>query len=186
MIPIILLWKVKIKRNTKILLGVSLCISLCMIVVAFVRMSGLRIRGTNIDIQWQMFWSDVETNIAVIMVSITAVRSLLGLKAMKARKKKEHAWYAHCRKLLFRQEQNDLDENQLPYIPRATLTGIRAFIRGNRNSDLMISKSHQLSSRDDMTETEQHIIVSQRISESENVRSPPEASLNHAINASSC
>lgn len=170
MIPVLLLWNVKIKRNPKILLGIFLCLSLCMIIVAMVRISGLRIGGTNIDIQWQIFWHDVEANIAVIMVSVTAVRSLLGLKAVKSREKKERVWYSHCRKLLFREEHENLDGGQLPSIPGATLTGIRTFIRGNRDSNWMISRGHELSSRDDMTEAEQHIKTSQTTSESGIVR----------------
>lgn len=170
MIPVLLLWNVKIKRNPKILLGIFLCLSVCMIIVAIVRISGLRIEDTNIDIQWILFWHNVEANIAVIMVSLTAVRSLLGLKAVKSREKRERAWYLHRRNLLFRQEHENLDGGQLPSIPRATLTGKRAFIRGNRNTNWIISRGHELSSKDDMTEAEQHIKASQTTSESGTVR----------------
>ena len=78
---------------------------------------------------WELFWLDLEAAIAVIMVSVTAFRSLLGIKALKAREKRERS------KLLVRYfkktPQNESDLVQLPSIPGATLTGMRTFIHGN-------------------------------------------------------
>lgn len=62
-----------------------------MIMIAIIRVSGLRIRKSNIDVQWEVFWQDIEATVAVIMVSITAFRSLMGMKALKAREKRQRS-----------------------------------------------------------------------------------------------
>lgn len=85
LIPFILLWKVKIRRQQKIFLGIFLCLSVCMIIIAIVRISGLRIEKAILDIVWELFWQQAEAAVAVIMVSITAFRSLLGIKAQQTR-----------------------------------------------------------------------------------------------------
>lgn len=107
-----------------------------MIMVAIVRVSGLRIQKSNIDVQWDVFWIDVEANVAVIMVSITAFRSLLGIKALKAREKRERSWFSYRRKLLARKfkkvPKDESEIEHLPPIPRATLTGVRTFINSDR------------------------------------------------------
>lgn len=174
MIPILLLWNVKIKRSQKILLGIFLCLSTTMIVIAIVRISGLRIRPRNIDVHWALFWQEIEANIAVIMVSITAVRSLLGLKVLKSREQKAR-WYSDRRNFLMRKankkSESELNDHQLPSVPGATLTGTRTFIRANSGSKMMASRVDAMSASDDRVEMEQRIQVTQKISsESETVR----------------
>lgn len=56
-----------------------------MIIIAIVRISGLRIEKAILDIVWELFWQQAEAAVAVIMVSITAFRSLLGIKAQQTR-----------------------------------------------------------------------------------------------------
>ena len=175
MIPIILLWRVKIKRSQKMLLGVFLCLSICMIVIAIVRISGLQIFQRRIDVHWALFWQEMEATIAVIMVSITAVRSLLGLKVRKSREKRARVW-SDRGKLLFGKakeySESELNDHQLPSIPGATLTGMRTLIRGNSNSKTMASKAYAMGSSDDSADMEQHIKVTQNTSsESEAVSS---------------
>lgn len=109
MIPILLLWKVKIKRTQKKFLGSFLCLSICMIMIAIVRASGLRILHTHFDGQWSVFWLEIEANIAVITVSITAFHLLLGLKALKSREKQEPACYWDRQKLLPRKGTKNLE-----------------------------------------------------------------------------
>ena len=83
------------KRRQKIFLGAFLCLSICMIIIASVRVLGFKIKNTYI-IVWAIFWAQTEAAIAIIMVSATAFKSLLGLKAQKAQKKKggEMYWIA--------------------------------------------------------------------------------------------
>lgn len=136
-IPLVLLWKVKIKRQQKIFVGIFLCLSICMIIIAIVRVSGLH-KNHNIDPVWTVFWHQVEAAVAIITVSITAFRSLLGIKALKSRERKirERSWFSHHqRKLRARYFQKSTQDEptlgQLPSIPAATLTGIRTFINDN-------------------------------------------------------
>ena len=60
-----------------------------MIIIAIVRISGLRIKKTVLNgTVWGLFWHEAEAAVALIMVSITAFRSLLGIKARKALEKR--------------------------------------------------------------------------------------------------
>ena len=107
-----------------------------MIILAIVRVSGIHVRQKdNVDIVWDIFWLQVEAAIAVIMVSITAFRSMLGIKALKAREKRERNWLDSCRpKVLDRyfkkSTPNRSELAELPSIPGATLTGMRTVIHG--------------------------------------------------------
>ena len=166
-IPVILLWNVKIKRSHKLLVGLFLCLSICMIIIAIVRLMGLRLTGNkSIDVLWETFFQQAEASISVITVSLTAFRGLLGKKALKSREKQARAWYSHRRIALLRnrgkRSESEINNGQLPSIPSATLTGIRTFIRGNRYSkdasvDIMTSKHGT-------TEVEYHDKVTQKFS----------------------
>ena len=131
-----MLWKVKIQRQQKIFIGIFLCLSICMIIIAIVRISGFHKNDVN-DSVWVLFWYQVEGAVAIITVSITGFRSLLGIKVSKARerKKRERFWYSQHQKLRARYFQKPTHDEpktgQLPSIPGATLTGIRTFINGN-------------------------------------------------------
>ena len=160
MIPIILLWNVKIKRSQKIFLGTFLCLSICMILIAIVRISGQRLGNSNMDVQWELFFQHVEASVSVITVSLTAFRSMLGLKARKFREEKERSWYLYRRIILLKKgrgtSESELSGDQLPTIPSATLTGMRTFIRDNRDS--------RNGEADVMMEAEHYIEVTQKIS----------------------
>ena len=77
----------------------------------------------------------MEAATAVVMVSITAFQFLLGVKALKAREKRERSWFSHRPKLLAgsfkKTPQHKSEFAQLPSIPGATLTGVRTFIHDN-------------------------------------------------------
>lgn len=99
-----------------------------MIIIAIVRISGVSHKKTAVDIVWELFWLGIEAAVAVIMVSVTAFRSLLGIEAQKAREKRKSKPLIRVFK---KTSQNESDLVQLPSIPGATLTGIRTFINGN-------------------------------------------------------
>jgi hypothetical protein len=78
---------VRIDIRRKIALGIVLCLSTVMIVVAIFRVSLAPVvlpsgRGTT-DTAWLFFWQNIEAATAVIMVSITAFRSMLGQQQRK-------------------------------------------------------------------------------------------------------
>lgn len=111
-----------------------------MIVIAIVRISGF-LKNGQIDPVWILFWHQIEGAVAIIMVSMTAFRSMLGIKALKAseERRRERSWFSHHRKLRFRyfkkSSQDESKSEQLPSIPGATLTGMRTFINGSESWD---------------------------------------------------
>lgn len=106
-----------------------------MIIIASIRMLGFNIKNTYIAV-WGLFWHQTEASIAIIMVSTTAFRSLLGLKAQKAQKKKvaERYWVARRPQLLARYSkkatEDESEYEQLSSIPSASLTGMRTSTDG--------------------------------------------------------
>ena len=117
-----------------------------MIMVALVRISGIRVAmDPKIDVQWEIFWQQMEASISVIMVSITAFRSLLGMRAAQAREKRDRAWFSYRSKLLplNKRKTSEYDKNvdmNLPSVPGATMSGLRTYIRGSHGSSILLSK----------------------------------------------
>ena len=135
--PIILLWKVRINFRQKIGLGISLCLSLVMVVVAIARMSGIKLAGGAVDIVWLVFWQQQECSIAVIMVSVSAFRSLFVANALSNTSPKKAHVTSYWKKRLLQRRSNKNSENSsdtLPQIPRAHLTGMRTMIQEARLS----------------------------------------------------
>lgn len=150
-----------------------------MIIIALVRSSGLRTHKAVLDVQWNIFWNEVEATVATFMVSVTAFRQLLGIKARRRREKRDRSWYSYHRKLLFgnskKRSKNEWDTAQLPSIPGARLTGLRTLIRGGQDSKsttLMTGEDHRMIlSHDELGGEEQNIQITQEVSvESEAVR----------------
>lgn len=68
------------KPRQQLGLGIFLCLSVTMTVIAIIRIGGYRFKGIglggSIDSTWAFFWLYLEACVAVIMASITAFRSL--------------------------------------------------------------------------------------------------------------
>lgn len=93
-----------------------------------------------------MFWRVNEASVAVIVVSLTAFRSLYGIKTLQQEREKKQRYepwlFSTYRKNLFRgRKQTSVDElgnltldedPSLPSIPGATFTGMRTMISGMR------------------------------------------------------
>lgn len=139
-IPILLLWRVQIKLQQKLALGLSLCMSIIMTIIPIVRISGIYSSNNTFDTTWVVFWQLMEPCIAVIVVSLTALRTLLVAHAGSGTKPPRHKPSLRKRllslKTVFEREragENDGEEmERLPEVPPATLTGMRTFIRGKR------------------------------------------------------
>lgn len=130
--PIALLWKVRINLRQKLGLALVLCLSIVMVIIAIVRIAGIRLGGGNVDIVWLAFWMQQECSVAVIMVSCSAFRSFFVASTANS-PAPEHSPNSWKRKLLQRRPSPDRDDlesaNGLPQIPRPTLTGMRSAIR---------------------------------------------------------
>ncbi len=114
-----------------------------MIIIAIVRISGLRIETTILDVVWELFWQQAEAAVAVIMVSITAFRSLLGIKSNKTREittQRPWAFSPHhhrpnlqagyFKKTITTTSNDEFELEPLPSIPGVNFTGMRTFISG--------------------------------------------------------
>ena len=143
-VPVCLLWKVKIRLSQKIILGTFLCLSVCMFALSLVRIIGGTHGGHTgpiLDFEWLTFWLVVEASVAVTVVSLTAFRSLYGIKTIQRQqkdKKRQQDLASYRRYLLSRrQQQRRVDEfgdpipgegSLLPSIPSATISGLRSAI----------------------------------------------------------
>lgn len=111
-----------------------------MILISIVRVSGFIIKNT-FDLVWVLFWHQAEGAVAITMVSITAFRSLLGIKALKARKKNNRERYLFSRRpklqarYFKKATQDECEFEQLPSIPGATLTGMHTLVQGDGTWD---------------------------------------------------
>lgn len=139
-IPIHLIWHIKINFHQKIVLGLTLCLSIVMIIIAIIRIAAIRIGPSATDLVWEFFWSQMEACTAVIMVSFSAFRSVFVAHDNRVREERHRnrLWYADKKNLLrsvlrrrkIRSESEETD--QLPEIPRATLTGMHTLIKGGK------------------------------------------------------
>lgn len=144
-IPIILLWRVRINLRQKIGLSVLLCLSLVMAVIAIARMSGINLKSGVVDIVWLAFWQQQESSIAVIMISISAFRSLFVARASNGPSPKDFSRPRYRNKLYLKLTGQDKDTRfGLPQIPGATLTGMRTVIRDGGQSENMVSRPQEV------------------------------------------
>ena len=141
-LPITILWRVRISLRQKIVLAFSLCLSAVMIIVTIVRVAGMKQRGSGtVDIVWLAFWVQQECSIAVLMVSVSAFRSLfLQSPAQPPMLRKQRSSPSEKRRRFLRQRPDpdlyDTHEiNGLPQVPSATLTGITTVIGAHRRAE---------------------------------------------------
>ena len=137
-IPIYLLWHVQIKLRQKLALGVSLCLSIMMVILAIVRISRFRSPASTIDFTWDIFWQFAEACVAVTMVSLTAFRSLFVAQATQRDSKKrsyssrKYLWEAKRRQDCEANEEGSQELQGLPKVPPQAATGMRTLIQGER------------------------------------------------------
>ncbi|MCJ1271043.1 hypothetical protein MMC22_010942 [Lobaria immixta] len=135
-IPIYLIRQIQVDFRRKFAQRLSLCLSIMMIsgfvisMVTFEYHSRYTVSGL-----WFVFWQLIEACVVVILESLTAFRLLFKSHASPREKVSPHS----NRKSLWRrtggwrgdEEHAGSEELQkLPSIPRATLTGMRTFIKG--------------------------------------------------------
>ena len=131
-IPVWLLWRVQIKFGQKLGLATFLCLSICMIIIAIIRVSGLRYHG-KFDNSWIFMWQQLEACIAVTMLSLTAFRSVFVAAKPSLNNKRASPWVPSTGRLLGRHKKSGTANEQCLddlTIPSATLTGLsRVFTR---------------------------------------------------------
>ena len=134
-VPLYLLHKVRIRLAQKVGVGSFLCLSSFMVIIAVIRIS--RVHETDFEV-WASFWQQFEGCIAVLMISLTAFRTLFITKQSSASDAKKPKASDTYRRRLWFSKRSDGSEGQRPQvpvsIPGGVLTGMRAFIRGGDSS----------------------------------------------------
>ncbi|KAF7895361.1 hypothetical protein EAF00_007175 [Botryotinia globosa] len=161
-IPVRLIWQIKIRWTQKIALGCSLCLTIGMIVLTIIRVSGLRAES-SFDSAWEVYWLIVAGEVGLILTTGTAFRALFVSRNQKvmgpeppidssnifSRTKELLRLIATPKKWRTRRTSGAIDSISarhemhgmmaLPGIERGTITGIRTFING-RSSALRVSQ----------------------------------------------
>lgn len=134
-IPIHLLWKVQIKMRQKLGLAAFLCLSIFMIIIAIIRISGF-IYHNAFDEGWVYLWQQIEACVSVSTISLTAFRSMFVANASRRdreispwQKSPGTSWRRRYKKSATSSQGRELDNLS---IPSATLTGMRTVIGGPR------------------------------------------------------
>ena len=158
------------KSTQKLGLGIFLCLSMVMGLIALIRMSVYRRHGNQIDVTWHVCWLFLEACVATIMASITAFRALFvrgGSKGPDAKAQNRLQFYSFRDRVLRKLTRSDksgsweeMDQEQLPKIPSATLTGIRTMIHHNGRSTW--TETATAPSRDEEDQLQSHELETKR------------------------
>ena len=76
LIPAALLWRVQLPLRKKLAVAGVLYLSIFMIGTSIVKLTTTDLSNGEIDTSWNVFWLQAEASVAVIMVSLSAFRSL--------------------------------------------------------------------------------------------------------------
>lgn len=117
------------KPSQKFGLAVFLCLSICMIVMAIIRVSGIRYRG-KYDMTWAYMWQQIEACIAVTMLPLTAFRSIFVAAKPGVNNLKANPWVPSTRRIFKNHKETKIVGQQCLNdltIPFATLTGLSEF-----------------------------------------------------------
>ena len=105
-IPVYLIWLLRARARQKVELATFLCLSIFMIILAIVRIGGLRFQN-RIDLSWNHFWFHLESCTAITMLSGTAFRSLFVSAVPKGNR--AGPWVPSTGRLLGRHKHRALD-----------------------------------------------------------------------------
>lgn len=123
-------------------MGALLCLSICMVAAASIRVAGFHLDGDAVDVElnmkWSHFWLYVEACIAVLTVSAMTCRRIFGQSCQspssaendddRLNRSQARHWISKPfdpAKINGHHESNGV----LPLIPQAKLTGMRTVIR---------------------------------------------------------
>lgn len=124
-IPVILLWKVKINLRRKLALWGILCLSIFTAITAIIKVAGGNIGHDQVDSAWVIFWEQAEASVAIIVVSVSAFRTLF--VTHRASKQQSPAHHTSTTGLIWSRIARRHDN--LPAAPAPTLAGARTYIR---------------------------------------------------------
>lgn len=126
-IPVCILWQAQFSLRQKLSIGIVLCLSVFIIAIAMVRAISARVYGPDEQV-WDSLWLAIEACVSVIMVSMTAFRTLFVMPRRSQRRR-----HPSIRSLWWKRKNGGNNTVQwLPEVERgATMTGMRTMIREN-------------------------------------------------------
>lgn len=128
-IPIRLLQQAKFKIREKVNVGIVLCLSIVIIAISMVRAISFAVHGT-IDQVWDEFWIQLEASISIIVVCMTAFRTLFVTSISSTRNNNSPRTGRNGKQ--YRTPWSQRSSNSLPDIETgAILMGMRTAIRDN-------------------------------------------------------
>jgi hypothetical protein len=154
-IPVILVWQIRIRLSQKVALVFTLCLSFVMIMVTAARIGGLKHHG-KLDYLWETYFIVVAAEIGLTLVAVTAFRALY-VARVKTRSNDTittFRWYGKGRyafrkiisSIMGKTASSNTSENsemqdmkRSAYIkgniPHATMTGVRTYMEANGNDE---------------------------------------------------
>ena len=134
-LAVFILWKVKIGHRQKAIVAFFLYLNVFMVAAALARSGGLD-HGSQVDQVWLFLRTQIEGCVAIIMICVTAFRSIFIAEAY-AESNRAKSWRSSViqRVIVRRNFHGDEHEfDKLPNIPPATITGLSTFIKGGHSS----------------------------------------------------
>lgn len=139
-IPIFILQISQIKLPQKLALAALLCLSIFMVLISAIRMTGYAHHYGLVDLTWSWFWLHIESCVAIIMASISAFSPLFFINRDRVKRAHEKKDRKQVRSPL--DEERILENNKGPAragwvemgrgdliaVPLATLTRIHRFL----------------------------------------------------------
>lgn len=156
-IPILILRISQMKFTQKLGLATLLCLSIFMVLISAIRMTGYAHHHSQLDPTWTWFWMYIESCVAIIIASISAFSPFFFINRDRVKKadEKEKGKFPlpldqervlHNNKSLDRAGWRNMDREGLPAVPLATLTRIHRFLYDDARlmewTETMHSKSH--------------------------------------------
>jgi hypothetical protein len=74
-IPIHVIWKIRVRWQQKFILTCSLCLTVIMIILSVVRVCGL-VAGNMVDTIWETYWQFLSAEVGVFLAAAVSFRSL--------------------------------------------------------------------------------------------------------------
>lgn len=142
-----------------------------MVITALIRAAGLRAKvraKLPFDEPWVDMWMQIEASAAVLLVSVTAFRSVFAPGGPRKPKTLLKAWYSLTARKRGKYDTENFDSNEVgmdgfPHVPLANLTGTHTYIQGGRFGAHPASAHDELDD-DSMHESSQRIKVSHTLS----------------------
>lgn len=151
MIPVWILWRVRLKTSQKLGFAAFLCLNVFIIIIAIVKIPGFDYRG-KFDNPWIYMWQQVEACVAVTMLSLTAFRSIFVVPPSKKNGKNGSPWIPSTRRLLVRHKKSEIGGHvRLTDISTSpeTITGLSGGLHRDSASNSMTDPTYTETSLDE-------------------------------------